>query len=274
MRRNKNRVSMRLRRIITLSVLGAFTIVGVSLTNMPTKISNPAINLPEAIQSLVELITPKPVTIFDPPMYSIDETDSLWVVVNKARPLPDLEYQPETLAVPSFPAPKIQNPYGLKLRQEAAVALEQLAAAMGEAGKGTLILNSGFRTYQLQQELHEKSKATKGLELAEKLSARAGHSEHQLGLAADLSAQGQGCVIMECFGETESGIWLAANAQNFGFILRYPKGFEAITGFQYEPWHFRYVGIELATEMKTLGIETLEEFWGLDAAPDYVTPAG
>jgi D-alanyl-D-alanine carboxypeptidase len=145
---------------------------------------------------------------------------------------------------------------------------------MGEAGKGTLILNSGFRTYQLQQRLHEKSKATKGLELAEKLSARAGHSEHQLGLAADLSAQGQGCVIMECFGKTESGIWLAANAQNFGFILRYPKGFEAITGFQYEPWHFRYVGIELATEMKTLGIETLEEFWGLDAAPDYVTPAG
>ena len=79
---------------------------------------------------------------------------------------------------------------------------------------------------------------------------------------------------MECFGKTESGIWLAANAQNFGFILRYPKGFEAISGFQYEPWHFRYVGIELATEMKTLGIETLEEFWGLDAAPDYVTPAG
>ena len=265
---------MRLRRIITLSVLGAFTIVGVSLAIMPTKISNSAINLPEAIQSLVELITPKPVTIFDPPIYSIDEADSLWLVVNKQRPVPDLEYRPENLVLPKFPDPKVQNPYGLRLRQEAALAVEQLAIAMKEAGNGTLILNSGFRTYQKQQELHEKSKATKGLALAEKLSARAGHSEHQLGLAADLSAQRQGCVIMECFAETKAGIWLRDNAHHFGLIVRYPKGLEGITGFQYEPWHFRYVGIELATEMKTLGIETLEEFWGLGAAPDYVTPAG
>jgi D-alanyl-D-alanine carboxypeptidase len=55
--------------------------------------------------------------------------------------------------------------------------------------------------------------------------------------------------------------------------LRYPKGFKAITGFQYEPWHFRYVGVELATEMKDKGIDTLEEFWGLDSAPNYPAPA-
>ena len=160
------RRNMRFRRIVTFSVLIYITTVGFSISSFTTTPTNPRVNFKEAIESLVELITPKPTTIFDPPMYSIDEADSLWVIVNKARPLPDLDYQPETLAVPSFPAPKIQNPYGLKLRQEAAFALEQLAAAMGEAGKGTLILNSGFRTYQLQQELHEKSKATKGLELA------------------------------------------------------------------------------------------------------------
>jgi D-alanyl-D-alanine carboxypeptidase len=110
--------------------------------------------------------------------------------------------------------------------------------------------------------------------VAEKLSARPGHSEHQLGLAADFSVKGQGCVIMVCFGKTEAGIWLAENVHQYGFVLRYPKGYKPITGFQYEPWHFRYVGVELATEMKTKGIKTLEEFWGLESAPDYTEPAG
>ena len=64
------------------------------------------------------------------------------------------------------------------------------------------------------------------------------------------------------------------NAHEYGFILRYPKGYKPITGFQYEPWHFRYVGIELANEMKTKGIKTLEEFWELESAPDYTAPAG
>jgi D-alanyl-D-alanine carboxypeptidase len=112
------------------------------------------------------------------------------------------------------------------------------------------------------------------LAVAEKLSARPGHSEHQLGLAADFSAKGQGCVIMVCFGKTEAGIWLAENAHAYGFILRYPKGYRTITGFQYEPWHFRYVGVELASEMNTRGTKTLEEFWRLQIAPTYSSPAG
>jgi D-alanyl-D-alanine carboxypeptidase len=150
----------------------------------------------------------------------------------------------------------------------------ELAAAMKAAGKGTLILNSGFRTYKTQKALYNRTKAARGLAVAEKLSARPGHSEHQLGLAADFSARGQGCVIMVCFGTTEAGIWLAENAHKHGFIVRYQKGYKSITGFQYEPWHFRYVGAELATEMHTKGIKTLEEFWELGAAPDYSTPAG
>jgi D-alanyl-D-alanine carboxypeptidase len=81
-------------------------------------------------------------------------------------------------------------------------------------------------------------------------------------------------VILVCFGNTEAGRWLEENAYVYGFILRYPKGYRAITGFQYEPWHFRYVGVELATELRTKGIKTLEEFWELEAAPDYATPAG
>jgi D-alanyl-D-alanine carboxypeptidase len=274
MPQNNARVSMRLRRLITLSVVGSLVFAAAWVFGLPKFISDQAANLPESIQTIATQIQPKPVTIFDLPKYSIDQAVSIWVVVNKQRQISPLKYQPASLAFPDFPKPKVQNPLGLQMRKEAAVATVELATAMAEAGKGTLVLNSGFRTYKNQQGLYNRTRDTKGLAVAEKLSARPGHSEHQLGLAADFSARGQGCAIMVCFGSTEAGIWLAENADEYGFVLRYPKGFKSITGFQYEPWHFRYVGIELATEMKTKGIKTLEEFWGLDAAPDYPTPAG
>jgi D-alanyl-D-alanine carboxypeptidase len=274
MAQNKKRVSMRLRRLVTLSVVGALAIGAVSIFGLPKIISDQVANLPESIQNIANPVQPKPVTIFDPPKYSIDQADSIWVVVNKQRQISPLKYQPTSLAFPSFAKPKVQNPFGLQLREEATIATVELATAMAEAGKGTLILNSGFRTYKNQQGLYNRTRDSRGLAVAEKLSARPGHSEHQLGLAADFSVRGQGCVIMVCFGKTEAGIWLAENAHQFGFVLRYPKGYKPVTGFQYEPWHFRYVGVELATEMKTKGIKTLEEFWGLESAPDYTEPAG
>lgn len=265
---------MRVRRLITLSVVGALTIGLSGAFGLPQVISHQVSQLPESIQNIAEQVQPKPVTIFDPPKYSIDEADSIWAVVNKQRPVTPSRYKPESLAFPAFPKSKIQNPFGLQLRTEAALAAEQLAAAMKAQGIGTLILNSGFRTYANQEGLYNRTRDTQGLTVAEKLSARPGHSEHQLGLAADFSARGVGCVIMVCFGDTEAGIWLANNSHEFGFILRYPKGYKAITGFQYEPWHFRYVGLELASEMNSRDIKTLEEFWGLGSAPDYSEPAG
>jgi zinc D-Ala-D-Ala carboxypeptidase len=273
MPQNRARVSMRLRRLITLSVAGALVVGVAGIYGLPKVISDQVAKLPESVQSIANQVAPKLVTIFDPPKYSIDQADSLWVVVNKQRQISPLKYQPAALVFPAFPKPKVQNPFGLQMREEAAVATVELATAMAEAGKGTLILNSGFRTYKNQQGLYNRTRDTRGLAVAEKLSARPGHSEHQLGLAADFSVKGQGCVIMVCFGKTEAGIWLAENAHQYGFVLRYPKRYKPVTGFQYEPWHFRYVGIELATEMKTQGIKTLEEFWGLDAAPDYTEPA-
>jgi zinc D-Ala-D-Ala carboxypeptidase len=270
----KNRpVSMRLRRMITLSVVAALAIGAISVFGLPRVISDQVANLPESIQNIADQVAPKPVTIFNPPKYSIDEASSIWVVVNKQRPVTPTRYKPASLAFPAFPNPQVQNPFNLRLRTEAALATEELAAAMAAAGEGTLILNSGFRTYKTQKALYERTRETRGLAVAEKLSARPGFSEHQLGLAADFSVQGQGCVIMVCFGKLEAGIWLAENAHEYGFILRYPKGYKAITGFQYEPWHFRYVGVELATEMKNKGTKTLEEFWGLGSAPNYSTPA-
>jgi D-alanyl-D-alanine carboxypeptidase len=77
------------------------------------------------------------------------------------------------------------------------------------------------------------------------------------------------CALEACFGETPQGQWLAANAWSYGFTLRYPEGATPITGYEYEPWHYRYVGPALAAELHTSGVATLEEFFGLPAAPTY-----
>jgi LAS superfamily LD-carboxypeptidase LdcB len=156
MPQNNRRVSMRLRRLVTLSVVGVLAIGAVSVFGLPKIISDQVAELPESIQNIANQVQPKPVTIFDPPKYSIDEADSIWVVVNKQRQISPLKYQPAALSSPDFPKPKVQNPYVLQLRAEAAIAAVELATAMAEAGKGTLILNSGFRTYKNQQGLYRE----------------------------------------------------------------------------------------------------------------------
>jgi D-alanyl-D-alanine carboxypeptidase len=246
----KSKLTMRARRMVTL---------GTTLLLAGTTIA--AFALPGEIN-----LNP---TSFDPPRLSLTESSSIWVVVNKQNPLLTQSYTPKRLSYPAFPNPDLQNPDGLQLRKNAAVALTRMAAAMEAEGAGSLILNSGFRGFSKQKALYEGIRKSKGYEVAEQLSARPGHSEHQTGLAADLAAVESGCVIMVCFGKTDSGIWLRKNAYRFGFILRYPAGMTPITGFQYEPWHFRFVGVELSTEMKTRGIKTLEEFWNLSPAPTY-----
>lgn len=141
--------------------------------------------------------------------------------------------------------------------------------AMKAAGKGTLIVQSGYRSYSSQtQILKDKTRAI-GRTKALLLVAKPGYSEHQTGLAADFAAYGVS-TLTTSFAKTKAGIWLAANAYQYGFVLRYPKGKTVITGYNFEPWHFRYVGIPVATEMHDQGVQTLEEFYGLPAAPDYL----
>ena len=144
-----------------------------------------------------------------------------------------------------------------------------MATAMKAAGAGTLALDSTYRSYNSQVAVHAKDVAALGLAAGERLAARPGYSEHQTGLAADVSAVNQSCAIQVCFAKTPAGKWLAANSWQFGFILRYPEGRTATTGYQFEPWHFRYVGTELSTRMHQTGITVLEEVFGLPAAPNY-----
>lgn len=121
-----------------------------------------------------------------------------------------------------------------------------------------IYISSGYRSYSYQERLYNNYSAVDGMEGADTYSARPGHSEHQTGLCFDLNE------IDDSFAKTDEGIWVNENAQLYGFIIRYPKGKESITGYQYESWHLRYVGVDLATKLYNNGNWlTLEEYYGL-----------
>lgn len=119
-----------------------------------------------------------------------------------------------------------------------------------------LIINSGYRDYELQNDLYEDYKYEYG-EDVDKVAARPGYSEHQTGLCLDISNE---YAVMEEFETTDEFRWMQENAHKYGFILRYPKGKEIITGYDYESWHYRYVGVEVATKIKELNI-TFDEYY-------------
>ena len=102
------------------------------------------------------------------------------------------------------------------------------------------------------------------------MSARPGYSEHQTGMAMDILDTVSGCSTDgRCFAATPAYAWLQQNAYRFGYVLRYPDGGTPVMGYEFEPWHWRWVGVPLATELHSTGIPTLEEFFGLPAAPGY-----
>ncbi|TYP80637.1 D-alanyl-D-alanine carboxypeptidase [Blastococcus xanthinilyticus] len=179
------------------------------------------------------------------------------MVVDKLRSLAPIDYRPADL---------VDVGGGYQLRSEAARAMTEMLAEAAAAGL-VISVESAFRPYDHQQRLFANAVARFGEDGAEQRSARPGFSEHQTGLAADLG--GGGCHIESCFATTAEGQWVAANAHRFGFLVRYPDGSQGITGYKFEPWHVRYVGVELATELHDTGVATLEDFFGLPAAPEY-----
>ncbi len=188
----------------------------------------------------------------------VTNPDDIHVVVNKDRSLPE-GYYPDDLVVPNIPFSFSDVVEKSHLRAEAAEAIERLFELADEDGI-ELYAVSGFRSYERQVEVFNYSAETNGQEEAETTSAHPGHSEHQTGLAMDVSSRSNNLELTEAFGETEEGRWLAENAHRAGFIIRYLEGEEDITGYSYEPWHIRYVG-DIAEEIFQKGI-TLEEFMG------------
>jgi zinc D-Ala-D-Ala carboxypeptidase len=213
-------------------------------------------------------VTPAPPTTavvasFDTTLHSIDEADSLWVVVDKLRRLKPKKYVPKGLVTMNVP-----HAYTPVLRRDAAKAYLKMFRAARRDGID-LVVQSGYRSYATQVSVYNGWVASLGKEAADRQSARPGYSEHQIGLSVDIAAADRACTIQACFGRTPEGKWLMRNAPRFGWHLRYPRGKTSITGYIYEPWHWRYVGVELAAELSLTPKITLEEFFGLPPAPDY-----
>lgn len=207
--------------------------------------------------------TPTPKPAFDRSRFSIDDPASLWVIVNKRRPLDPADYQAPDLV--DVPVPQVNASL---LRREASDAVARMFDAAADHGL-SLASQSAYRSYATQVRVYNGWVRDLGQKQADLTSARPGHSEHQTGLSIDISAAPANCSLDQCFGDTPQGRWLAQNAWRFGFVLRYPEGKTSITGYEYEPWHFRYVGTALAAEVREQGDPTLEEFFDLPAAPDY-----
>lgn len=159
----------------------------------------------------------------------------------------------------------VNKEYGLSMDYnpgedpEARECLDKLLAACYEEIGKKLTAFSGYRTYEYQKGLFNKYVKKEGYDKAVMYSAKPRHSEHETGLAFDIGGSDQSMWLKTAFEDTDEGVWLRENAHRFGFILRYPKGKTDITGYIYEPWHFRYVGIEHATNIFEKDI-TLEEY--------------
>ena len=193
--------------------------------------------------------------------HSVDEPHSVWVVVNKQRPLDPKEFEPDDLVSTGIPG-------GKQVTSETAEQLDKMHAAATDDG-APFAVSTAYRSYNFQKGLFAQYVASDGVAKAETFSARPGYSEHQTGLALDFYDSAGGCALKRCYAETKSGTWLVAHAADYGFIERYPEGSTDVTGYKWEPWHWRYVGVELAQYMRDAKIATLEEVFGLPAAPDY-----
>lgn len=152
----------------------------------------------------------------------------------------------------------LPSSYGDGLTAETLAAFDTMKAAAAAQGLN-LYIASGFRSYATQNGLYNRYAANDGVAEADRYSARPGHSEHQTGLAFDLNT------ITEAFGSTPAGIFVAEHGHEYGFIVRYPQGGEAITSYKWEPWHIRYLGVDTATKVYNSGL-TLEEYLGITSA--------
>ncbi|MGE5704295.1 MAG: D-alanyl-D-alanine carboxypeptidase family protein, partial [Clostridia bacterium] len=149
-------------------------------------------------------------------------------------------------------------------------ALETMFAAATRDGI-ELAGVSAYRSHETQKQLFDRYVKKDGEKAARTYSAVPGHSEHETGLAIDVSGIKGVCAAEDCFADTPEASWLAQHAHEYGFIIRYPKGKEAITGYQYEPWHLRFVGAAVAKEINKSGL-TMEEFYNAIPVNQAVPP--
>ena len=161
----------------------------------------------------------------------------------------------------NFKPKNLTNVSGFSLRTDAGKAWKQMESTCLQETGIDLVLKSGYRSYSVQKILFENAIKRKGIKLTVGYNALAGRSEHQLGLAIDVVDKNTTRLVTS-FAKTPAYSWLSSNAHRFGYILRYPAHKVHITDYSFEPWHFRFVGKELATHLYKNDL-TLEEYYGL-----------
>ena len=176
---------------------------------------------------------------------SFTDPEHAWVVVSKDHHLQSDTYVPNDLVKPAVPTRTDKTVEEQMVRTQTARAVEAMFADAQKAGH-TLMMASGYRSKALQQTYFENYAKLSGREAAHKYSALPGQSEHQTGLSLDISLTSRECYLEICFGDLPAGRWLALHAPEYGFVVRYPSDKTAVTKYQYEPWHFRYVDKPLA----------------------------
>ena len=179
---------------------------------------------------------------------SNEKSGDCLILVNKSNILPN-DYIPKNLIIPNVKFASCASNEEKMMQGEAAKALEELFTSASKE-KITLYGLSAYRSYKAQKQVYDKRVKTVGKKQADKYVAHSGASEHQTGLAIDVTnGDGAKDKLKVDFGQTKEGKWLKSNAQNFGFIMRYPMEKENITGYSYESWHIRYVGVDVAKKI-------------------------
>ena len=253
------------RGIIVILVLLVALVAGLSFTAWRKHVrEEEAARLAAATPTPTAVPTPTPTPTVDPSLFT--DPDSLLLLANKKHKLPE-GYAPDDLVTPDI----IITNAEATMRREAAEALNQMVKAAEEDGV-TLEISSAYRSEEYQANLYNYYVSQYGVEVSDTMSSRPGYSDHQTGLAADF-VEGDGSMdginFEEAFEDTDSGKWLAVHAHEYGFIMRYPKGKDAITGYTYEPWHFRYVGKDWAGKIYAVSPdESFEEYFGVEGG-DY-----
>ena len=265
---------------------GAGLTVLAACTPEAPKVASPSSSAASAVPSAVAVTTgpgPTPEPTFVPPahaepsptpspsaaltlQFSLTDPASPWLIVNKYRPLVPADYVPADLVRPAV-AMTVAGEAAL-LNSTTAAAAEAMFAAAARDGVG-MVLASGYRSYATQAATYNGYVAARGQADADTASARPGYSEHQTGWAFDIADGGGVCSFQPCFADQPAAAWARTKGHRFGFVVRYPWMFHHITGYFYEPWHLRYIGVEAATDMANRGISTVEEYVGVEAAPGY-----
>lgn len=244
-------------------LLGALIIILILLYAFGNKASAPSHPYKPNSQSTVQKQPPATAK----PDHSLSNPASIWVVVNKRRPLDPKDYKPK-LVVPDVNLRWNSSAENMHVSATMAPHLKELFTAAKQAGY-PMMLSSGFRSYSYQIQIYGQQVKQYGKKYADQESARPGYSEHQTGLAADVAPASGKCDLSQCFGSTPTGQWLDHNAWRYGFVIRYPKGKQNITGYMWEPWHIRYIGKYASAQMHEKSILTLEQYFGTGAAPTY-----